>query len=375
MDDVESIAAKLISLDSRSQIGNALIADFISDFLEPVAERLERIEYTDPAGQRKISLVAQIGKGEGGLALCGHMDTVPALEWPTDPFQARTVDGRLYGLGAVDMKGALACTLAAARSYPELNATKPLALLYTTDEEVDSEGARRIAEGSRILASVRPDFAVISEPTELCVVNGHKADSTFTATAAGRAAHSSSGKGLNANLKMIPFINDMRHIYNELMADEAYWDTDFDPPYPDWNIVIDNFGTPPNITVPTCQCQVKFRYTRNQDPTALVRRVEESARTHGVDLEYRAIGEPLYTPPDSPPVKLSLELAAQERALVVPYRTDASFLGSVLPCIVLGPGSLEQAHTPDEWIGVDQLHRGAELFQRLVQRVCRLGGQ
>ena len=370
MDDVEAIAGKLISLDSRSQVSNVSIADFIAEYLDPVADRVERIEYTDLAGQRKVSLVAQVGKGVGGLALSAHMDTVPALDWPTDAFESRTEGGRLYGLGAVDMKGALACTLVAARSYATLSASKPLTLVYTTDEEVDSEGARRIAEESKIVASVRPEYAIIGEPTELRVVNGHKADMTFTATARGKAAHSSSGEGANANLKMIPFLNDMWHVYKELMEDEAYWDPDFEPPYPDWNIVIDNFGTPPNIKVPSSRCQIKFRFTRKLDPSTLIQRVQESARTHGLDLEHHAVGEPLYTPADSPLVQLSLELVGQERALTVPYRTDASYLASVFPCIVLGPGSLQQAHTPNEWISLDQLHRGVELFQRFVQKVC-----
>ena len=332
---------------------------------------MERIEYTDSGGLRKISLVAQIGDGVGGLALSAHMDTVPALEWSTDPFEARTQGRRLYGLGACDMKGALACTLVAARSYPDMSAGKPLTLIYTTDEETDSEGARRVVQESKVLAAVRPEYGVVAEPTELGVVNGHKGDITFEATAEGKAAHSSSGRGVNANLKMIPFLNDMWRVHKELMENEAHWDPEFEPPYPDWNIVIDNFGTAPNVTVPTSRCSLKLRLTRKLDPSPLIRRVEDSARAHGLDLQYRTIAEPLYTPTDSPLVQLGLELVGQNRALTVPYRTDASILASMFPWIVLGPGSLAQAHTAEEWISLDQLHRGVELFEQLIQRVCR----
>ena len=104
MDDVETIARKLIAIDSQSHVSNAPLAEFISDILTPFAADIERIEYTDPGGRHKVSLVARIGRGSGGLALSGHMDTVPGLGWDADPFEARVEDGRMYGLGAVDMK-------------------------------------------------------------------------------------------------------------------------------------------------------------------------------------------------------------------------------------------------------------------------------
>ncbi len=370
MEDVEAIAGKLISLDSQSQVSNISIADFIEDLISPVATDIERIEYTDPGGRSKVSLVVQLGKGERGLALSGHMDTVPALEWPTEAFEPRIEDGRLYGLGACDMKGPLACTLVAARSYSTLSASKPLTLLYTTDEETDTEGARRIVRESKLLASIRPEYAIIAEPTELRVVNAHKAAITFSATAEGKAAHSSSGRGLNANIKMVPFLNDMWHLYKELMENEAYWDPGFEPPYPDWNIVIDNFGTAPNVTVPRSHCTVNFRYTHKLNPAPIVQRVEDSARTSGVELTYWSSGDPLYTPPDSPLVQLALEVLAQQEPVSVPYRTDACMLASVFPCVVLGPGSHKQAHTVNEWISLEQLHRGVEVFQRFIRKAC-----
>ena len=370
MDDVEAITERLIAFDSRSQVGNSAIADFLASYLEPITRRLERIEYRDENGEPKVALVAMLGSGEGGLALCAHMDTVPAQGWDTDPFQPRKTSTRLYGLGACDMKGPLASTLVAALSYPSLKARKPLTLIYTADEEAGKEAARRIVEDSEILASTHVEYAIIAEPTELQVVHAHKSDILFTITAEGEAAHSSTGEGLNANLKMIPFLQDMWDIYHELRADKSYGDADFNPPYPDWNIMIDNFGCAPNITVPTSQCRIKFRYTKKQDPRSLISRVGASAKSHGLELSYHLGGEPLYTSPDSPVVRYGLELVGQERPRSVSYGTDACVLGSAFPCIVFGPGSIRQAHTSNEWISREQLRRSVGLYRSFIQEFC-----
>jgi acetylornithine deacetylase len=368
--DVVHISKRLIGLDSQTRVSNAAIADFISELISPVAAQIERIEYADAGGQSKVSLVAQLGEGEGGLALSAHMDTVPGLGWPTDPLEARTEGGRLYGLGACDMKGPLACTLIAALTYPTLDARRPLTLLYSSDEETDTEGARRIARDSRILASVRPEYCIVAEPTDLQVVNAHKAAVTFSATAKGRAAHSSTGEGINANNKMIPFLYDLWRLQQELTEQEAYRDPDFEPPFPDWNIVIDNFDAAPNVTVPMSHCTVNFRYTRRLDPLPIIRMVEDSARANGVGLTYWTSGGPLFTPPGAPLVPLAREVAGQRAPITVPYRTDACALSSAFPCIVFGPGSHKQAHTVNEWVSLEQLHQGVELYQRFIRRVC-----
>ena len=180
MSDVVDITRSLIELDSQSRVGNVAIADFIAGLVDPMARDVERLEYTDSGGQHKVSVVVQIGEGEGGLALSSHMDPVPGLDWPGDPFVARTDGDRLY-------------------------VTRPLTLLLSTDEETDTEGALRIARDSKILAAVRPDYCIVAEPTDLHVANAHKAAVTFIAETEGWAAHSSTGEGINANNRMIPF--------------------------------------------------------------------------------------------------------------------------------------------------------------------------
>ena len=367
--DVVDVTSRLIGLDSQSHISNVAVADYVTGIVAPAATRLERIEYVDGAGIQKISIVAQFGGGQGGLALSSHMDTVPGLGWSVDPFHARVDGDRLYGLGACDMKGPLAATLVAALSYSGRGA-KPLTLLLSADEETDTEGALRIARESKILADVGPQYCVIAEPTDMKVANAHKAAVTFSATAEGRAAHSSTGLGVNANISMIPFVHDMWGLYKELTENEDYFDTRFEPPYPDWNIVIDNFDTAPNVTVPKSHVTVNFRYTPRLDPAPIIRRVEESARVNGVDLEYWSSGDPLFTSADSPLVQLALELAGEREPVSVPYRTDACVFASIFPCVVFGAGSHEQAHTVDEWVSVAQLHRSVRFYEDAIGRVC-----
>ena len=371
MHDIESLTGKLISVDSQSHVSNVPLAEFVSEYLEPFADEIERVEYVDSGGCTKISLVARIGEGKEGLALSAHMDTVPGLGWDRDPFEAWVDQGRMYGLGAVDMKGALAATLIAAKTYASLGPGGPLTLIYTTDEETDTQGARRIVDESDILRSVGPRYCIIAEPTNLQVVNAHKAAITFSATARGRAAHSSSGKGVNANIAMIPFINEMGKLYEELVEDEAYWDPDFEPPFPDWNITLDNHGTAANVTVPLSTCRVNFRFSRTLDPGPVMARVRESAEKAGVELESWSSGPPLYIPQDSELVQLALEVTGEQAPISVPYRTDGCMLAEAVPCIVVGPGDLRQAHTVNEWVSVEQLHQSVDLYMKFIQAVCR----
>ena len=368
--DVVSITSRLIGLDSQSHVSNVAVADYVTELARPAATRMERIEYRDSNGVRKVSLVVQLGEGEGGLALSAHMDTVPGLGWPDDPFQARLEGDRLRGLGACDMKGPLACTLVAALSYHAIDAKRPLTLLYSADEETDTKGALRIVRESEILASARPEYCVIAEPTDLRVANAHKAAVTFRATTEGRAAHSSTGEGSNANIRMIPFLHEMWRLHEELTENEEFRDAEFEPPYPDWNIVIDNFDTAPNVTVPKSLCTINFRYTTRIDAEPIIRRVEDAARANGVDLSYWSSGEPLLTPADSPLVRLALETAGERTPVSVPYRTDACVFAPALPCIVLGPGSHRQAHTVGEWVSVEQLHKSVLFYEGIIKQLC-----
>ena len=223
----------------------------------------------------------------------------------------------------------------------------------------------------KVLRSVEPRYCIVAEPTNLQVVNAPQGGYHIQCNGSkGRAAHSSSGKGLNANIAMIPFIHEMGQLYAELVEDEVYWDPSFDPPFPDWNITIDNHGTAANVTVPLSTCRVNFRYTPTLDPGPVLARVQESAERAGLELESWSSGPPLYIAPDSELVQLALEITGEQAPISVPYRTDACILSEAFPCIVVGPGDLRQAHTVNEWVSVEQLHQSVDLYLKFIQAVC-----
>ena len=197
--DVVSLARDLVSLDSRSFVSNLPVADRVEAALPGFD--IERIDYTDDAGVAKRALVAHRGP-TGGIALSGHMDTVPDTGWQEDPWSARLgSDGILHGLGSTDMKGPVAATIVAARSLPE---RVPITLLITTDEETTKQGARLIAQRSELVRRVKPHGIIVAEPTALAPVRGHRSHIAFTCVATGVQAHSSTGRGRNANWELHP---------------------------------------------------------------------------------------------------------------------------------------------------------------------------
>ena len=180
--EVVSLARELVSLDSRSFVSNLAVAERVETSL--AGFDIERIDYTDDAGVAKRALVAHRGP-MGGIALSGHMDTVPDTGWQEDPWSARLgTDGILHGLGSTDMKGPVAAAIVAARALPE---RVPITLLITTDEETTKQGARLIAQTSELVRRVKPKGIIVAEPTALAPVRGHRSHIAFTCVGDRRA--------------------------------------------------------------------------------------------------------------------------------------------------------------------------------------------
>ena len=259
---VVTLARELVSLDSRSFVSNLPVADRVAAALPGFD--IEHLDYNDDAGVAKRALVAHRGPA-GGIALSGHMDTVPDTGWQTDPWSARLdADGVMHGLGSTDMKGPVAAAIVAARSLPD---TVPITLLITTDEETTKQGARLIAQTSRLVRQVKPRGIVVVEPTGMVPVRGHRSHIAFTCVATGVQAHSSTGRGRNANWELIPFLVEMKSMFERLRTDTALQDADYTPPFSDFNLVIDNHGAAVNVTVPKATARIKFRYSARVDPT------------------------------------------------------------------------------------------------------------
>ena len=360
--DVISLARDLVSLDSRSFVSNLPLADRIEAALDGFD--IERIDYTDDAGVAKRALVAHRG-GPGGIALSGHMDTVPDTGWQENPWSARLgSDGILHGLGSTDMKGPVAAIIVAARALPD---RIPITLLITTDEETTKQGARMIVRSSELVRRVKPHGIVVAEPTSLAPVRGHRSHIAFTCVATGVQAHSSTGRGRNANWELIPFLMEMKGVFERLRSDASLQDADYDPPFSDFNVVIDNHGTAVNVTVPKATARIKFRYSARIDPTPVLQAVRDAASRTGTAVSEAREGRPPELPVDHPLVRLCADVVGKPAA-TAPYGTDASELQAIAPCVVLGPGDISEAHTPTEKARVADLTAAVPVFMKLAER-------
>jgi acetylornithine deacetylase len=343
-------------------------------FLRKVFE-IERIEYDDENGELKSSIVAKRGEGRGGLGYFGHSDVVPAENWVIEehgPFEPTVKDGRLYGRGSCDMKGSVSAFLAAAARTKDIAATAPIYFVCTADEEIGYGGARTVVEQSKYYREMveAQTRVVIGEPTQLQVVYAHKGTFGFFATARGVAAHSSTRNGLNANLAMIPFLMEMKAIHDETEADTNWHNDEFDPPTITWNIGINDNNHAFNITAPQSVCTVYYRPMPHQEPEKLLDRVERAAKKFGIDFEVKHRNQPMYTSPDSPFVKEMVELTGSSPASTVPYGTDGSWFTELENKVVFGPGSIAQAHTHDEWLDLNQLETGTDIYEKLIRHWC-----
>ena len=359
---VLTLTRDLVSLDSRSFVSNLAVADRVEAALPHFD--IERLDYMDDAGVAKRALVAHRGP-DGGIALSGHMDTVPDTGWQEDPWSARLdADGVLHGLGSTDMKGPVAAAIVAARALPE---TTPITLLITTDEETTKQGARLIAQTSQLVRRVRPHGIIVAEPTALAPVRGHRSHIAFTCVATGVQAHSSTGRGRNANWELIPFLMEMKSIYERLRTDKNLQDPDYAPPFSDFNVVIDNHGAAMNVTVPKATARIKFRYSAKVDPAPVLHAVYGAAERFGIQVTEAREGFPPELPADHPLVRLCVDIVGQPPG-TAPYGTDASELQAIAPCVVLGPGDIAEAHTPSEKVRVADLAAAVPVFMHLAER-------
>jgi acetylornithine deacetylase/succinyl-diaminopimelate desuccinylase-like protein len=265
------------------------------------------------------------------------------------------------------MKGPVAAAIVAARSLP---ADVPVMLLITTDEETTKQGARVIAAQSELVRRIRPRGIIVVEPTSLIPVRGHRAHIAFTCAARGVQAHSSTGKGRNANWDLIPFLVEMQALFERLRSDRGLQDPEYDPPFSDFNVVIDNHGAAVNVTVPVATARIKFRYSAKLDPTPVLDAVHAAAARTGVSVTEAREGFPPELPPDHPLVSLCAEVAGQPPR-TAPYGTDASELQAIAPCVVFGPGDIAVAHTPTEQVRLAELAAAVPLFMRLAENLCR----
>ena len=366
---------ELVKFPTVSNVSNASICGYLEDVLKSLGFATERIEYTDTAGIGKVNIIGKRGSGTEGMAYFAHTDVVPADPWFSNehgPFEPTVRGVKLYGRGSCDMRGSIASMLAASELVGSAGLSKPLYIVLTADEEIGYGGAEQVARRSKFFQEMvqGESNGIVGEPTMLDVVHAHKGTNGFKATSHGKAAHSSSNKGVNANLAMIPFLSEMKKIHDETLEDPAWQNSAFDPPGISWNIGINDHTKVLNMTAAQSICTVYFRPTPGQDAETLIERSRKKAEQCGIDFEVLWAGHPMYVDPDSDFVREVLALSGNETAKTVSYGTDAAMLTAMKKLVVMGPGDIAQAHTQDEWILLDQLEKGTQLYAKLIRHWC-----
>ena len=366
-------ASELIRFESTSSLSNGPVTDYAESVLRELGCETERIEYTD-SGVLKANVIGRYGTGTGGLAYFGHTDVVPVDDWSIQehgPFEPVIRDGRLYGRGSTDMKGSIACMLAALRSLKDQNFKHPLYISCSSDEEIDHRGAIEITKRSRLYRELIEGGAcgIVGEPS-LDVVYAHKGGCQIVVTSHGKAAHSSTREGVNANLAIIPFLQDVKSLYETTESDPALMDLEFDPPTLCMNIGINDHTRAVNITAPQSVCTVCFRPMPATDVDSLVDRIRTLAETHGIEFCLRNQNPPFRRDPDSGYVKQSVALTNGRPARTVAYGSEAGNFDEIENLIVLGPGDIAQAHKSDEWIALEQLNEGQRVYSSMIRQFC-----
>ena len=364
--NVIQLSQELIAIPSFSQKSNFAVSQYLYDYLQALGFELEWLEHRDPNNERKISLVAKKGQGEGGIGFFSHTDTVPPGEgW--DAFDPVIKNGKLYGRASCDMKGPLAATIVAARDINE-KLNKPVYIVMTADEENGFGGARQVVDESKLLGHW-PEAGVVAEPTTLQPVYAHKGAQVITVHARGSSAHTSLDTGVSATMKLIPFLNEVIEHAQAMKFQEAYMNHEFAPPTNGFNITINDYGTANNVTAAKASATINYRVMPNASAGELRQYVIDKAHDHGLLVETRGM-DAFYTQPDNPIVRQSIALTKKE-ATTVPFGTEALYYQEKpTALVILGPGDIAQAHTVGEFIDIEQLEQSVEVYKELIRYYC-----
>jgi len=367
--DVIQLTQDLVAINSVSQRSNSEVADSLEQTLSRCSFEVERLEYLDDLGERKVSLVAKKGDGQDGFGLFSHSDTVPGNEWAWDAFSPVVQDGRLIGRGSCDMKGPLAATIVAADSIDAKDLQRPVYIIVTADEEVSGGGAKHVARESSLFKDAGPKYGVIAEPTSLVPVYAHKGGAAVTVTAHGKAAHTSTDRGVSANFLIAPFLAEMAELAVRLKNDESFQNHEFQPPTNGFNLVLNDGGCKSNVTAAKTVCTVGFRTMPNDRRNDVIAAVAESARKYDLEVTSR-ITEPFFVATDAAIVETALQATEVAKPETVPFGTDAHAFKDHLQLVILGPGDIAQAHTVGEWIEIAQLERAVDVYRRMIETLC-----
>jgi acetylornithine deacetylase len=370
--------AKLVSFDTESAKSNLPLLDFVEAYLRSWSVPVVRVPNAEGD---KAALFSTVGpQDRGGVLLSGHTDVVPVTgqEWTSDPFRLRVEGGRIFGRGTVDMKGFDALALALVPEFQAANLKTPIHIMLSYDEETTCLG---VVDAIRRFGAdlPMPRAVIVGEPTELAVVDAHKSVVTFLTTVRGFEAHSAKPHlGASAVMTAAELVSELNRIADELM-ERGDPDQRFDPPYSTVHVGTIHGGTARNIMAKNCSFHWEFRGLPSLDPAEIPTRLERFADDVALKRLNRfgnfgrienalEVSVPGLAPqPGSEAEALAMRLTGTNRSETVPFGTEAGhYQAAGIPTIVCGPGSIDQAHQPDEYITVEQIEAGAAFMRRLA---------
>jgi acetylornithine deacetylase len=378
MSDTEQLLSTLVGCDTTTRGSNLELISFVEALLDEHGIPHERVASPDGV---KANLLARIGPAvEGGVVLSAHTDCVPVTgqPWTRDPFRLHRSGQRLYGRGATDMKGFLAVVLAALDDLVGANLRRPVFIALSYDEEIGTVGAPSLVQ-RLVERHPRPAAVIVGEPTEMRPVTAHKGIRSFTTTVHGRDAHSSqpqkAANAVTAASRIATFIDELAARKREEAADPR-----FDPPYTSFNVATISGGQAINIVPRRCELEWEYRPVPADDSEDLRAEVETHIHDEVLPRLRAATGEGDVETHAAAMVRaMATESNGVAETMVrrltgydgpdqtVAFGTDGGhFQAAGLSTVVCGPGSIDQAHQPDEFIELEQLDACGRLLRGLV---------
>jgi acetylornithine deacetylase len=379
--DTVALLRELVAFPTISEVSNLDMIAYLGHRLESCGARVDI--FHDEIGH-KANLFASFGpETDGGIVLSGHSDVVPVAEqdWASDPFDLIEHQGRLYGRGTCDMKGFIAAAVSMAPLLADRATARPLHLAFTYDEEVGCLGGQALIESLRA-RGIRPGVAIIGEPTSMRVIEGHKGCYEYTTRFHGQAGHGSAPeRGVNAVEYAVRYVNRLLELAEALRA-RAPADSRFDPPWSTINTGSFKGGVAHNVIASNAAVEWEMRPVQRADADFvkddLRRYCEEMLlpRMRAVFPEASITTEVIGEVDGLEPATLNeardivMDLTGADMAELVPFGTEAGlFQNYGTSAVVCGPGSIEQAHKPDEYISLDQLQHCIDMLWRLGDKL------
>lgn len=379
----KEILQKLIAFPTMSCDSNLDFINFVRGFLESNGARCHLVHNET---RSKANLFAEFGPpSQRGFLVSGHSDVVPAKDqkWTSDPFKLTAKEGRLFGRGTADMKGFLACVLNAVQKASATKLKMPLWIAISYDEEIGCIGVRRLIDFMASDRQLNPLGCIVGEPTSMEVAIGHKGKTSCQSICRGRAAHTAHApRSVNALYLACDFVGLLRDAQQGFATDGSH-DQDYEIPYTTVHTSRINGGVTANIVPDKAVVDFEIRNIAADDPAKLINMLKSAAnrlaaewqlQAHEAAISIKTVNSypGLATPSAANIVEFVKQLTGSHATHKVAFGTEAGLFAERLgvPCVICGPGAIEQGHKPDEYVSQDQLATCDLMLQRLMTRLA-----